>query len=373
MPAHPLPATFCASNTHPDAHRYIAFTSLPARGGTTALEQSSLPTYLGQQYTARRWPLSAGRSLIARTLLAVGIVASLAAVPADARRGGSFGSRGSRTYSSPASTRLSPGYTPPVSRSMTDRSSYGASQYAPAYRPNYYPARRPGLFGGFGGGMLAGLVTGGLIGHFLGHGYGWGGGMGGGLLPLLFQLALLAGGVWLAMRLFRRSSATPPAQYDAPLPYTPSNFATTAAYGTGSPAIDITLTNADQEAFERLLAQLQEAFGREDYGRLREITTPEVMSYLAEELSDNATHGRRNDVTGTRLIDGEVSEAWHEDGKDYATIVMRYESIDVMRDRVNGTMLSGDPRQPTETTELWTFVRQAGGWSSWKVSAIQEA
>jgi predicted lipid-binding transport protein (Tim44 family) len=317
--------------------------------------------------------LSAGKSLIARTLLAVGIVATLAAAPVEARRGGSFGSRGSRTYAAPASTRLAPGYVPPVSRSMTDRSTAGTPQYAPAYRSNPYPVQRPSFFRGFGGGLLAGLVTGGLIGHFFGHGFGLGGGGGGGMLALLFQLALLAGGAWLLMRLFRRGSGPSQPQYEAPAPYAPSSFASTPGYAAATPGTDITLSSADQGSFEQLLGQLQDAFAREDYGRLREITTPEVMSYLAEELSDNATHGRRNEVTGTRLVDGEVSEAWHEDGKDYATIVMRYESVDVMRDRASGALLSGDPRQPTETTELWTFVRPAGGWSPWKVSAIQEA
>jgi predicted lipid-binding transport protein (Tim44 family) len=146
--------------------------------------------------------------------------------------------------------------------------------------------------------------------------------------------------------------------------------------GPGAPSsgADISLTGADQEAFERLLIELQDAFGHEDYGRLRTITTPEIMSYLAEELSDNATHGRRNEVSGTRLLDAEVSEAWRDDdGSDYATIAMRYESIDVMRDRNSGAILTGDPGRPTQATELWTFIRPSGSWSTWKVSAIQEA
>jgi predicted lipid-binding transport protein (Tim44 family) len=298
--------------------------------------------------------------------------------PADARRGGSFGSRGSRTYYAPSSTRLSPGYVPPVSRSMTERPAYGSSQAAPSYQPNFAP-RRPGIFGGFGGfggGLLTGLVAGGLIGHFFGHGYGagWGGNAGGGLLAILFQLALIGGGIWLVMRLFRSRSGASTGQYDRQPSYQPAAFASAPGYASPAAGDDIAISAADQQAFEKLLIELQDAFGKEDYSRLREITTPEIMSYLAEELSDNATHGRRNEVSATRLLDGEVSEAWSEDGKDYATIVMRYDSIDVMRDRSTGASLGGDPHQPTETTELWTFVRQAGTWNGgWKVSAIQES
>ena len=316
------------------------------------------------------------RGLFARTVIALAGIAAIIGAPADARRGGSFGSRGARTYIAPSSTRLSPGYVPPVSRSMTERPAYGSPQYAPSYRPNFAPQRRPGLFGGFGGGLLTGLLAGGLIGHFFGHGYGygWGGNAGGGLLAMLFQLALIGGGIWLVMRLFRSRSDVPRAQYDPQASYQPSSFADAPNYAPAGPGGEISITAADQEAFERLLLELQDAFSKEDYGRLREVTTPEIMSYLAEELSDNATHGRRNDVSATRLLDGEVSEAWNEDGKDYATIVMRYESLDVMRDRSTGALLSGEPHSPTETTELWTFVRRAGSWgSSWKVSAIQES
>jgi len=307
-----------------------------------------------------------------RALFAIGVAATLVAGPADARRGGSFGSRGSHTYYSPASTRLSPGYVAPVSRTMTARPSAAS----PSYAPQYAPANRPRF--GFGGGLLTGLVTGGLIGAMFGH-HGWGGGYGGGMgggggfLALLLQIAVLGGIAWLVMRLFRGrgASASQP-------PFAQSGFASDGyrpGFGAAAPSPEpsISLTSADQQSFERLLVELQDAFGHEDYARLRAITTPEVMSYLAEELSDNATHGRRNEVTGTRLLDGEVSEAWNEGDADYATIVMRYESTDVMRDRATNAVLPGSGTTPTETTELWTFVRPAGAWSGWKVSAIQES
>jgi predicted lipid-binding transport protein (Tim44 family) len=40
-------------------------------------------------------------------------------------------------------------------------------------------------------------------------------------------------------------------------------------------------------------------------------------------------------------------------------------------DRASGRIVEGNADEPTETTELWTFVRQSGG--DWKLSAIQEA
>jgi predicted lipid-binding transport protein (Tim44 family) len=141
-----------------------------------------------------------------------------------------------------------------------------------------------------------------------------------------------------------------------------------------SPLTDIAearVEQADLATFERMLTQVQNAFVREDYAALRELTTPEVMSYLAEELGQNAKAGVRNDVSEVKLLQGDVSETWHENDLHYATVAMRYEARDVMRDRANGDLISGDAEGPSEVTELWTFVRPRAG--DWKVSAIQEA
>jgi predicted lipid-binding transport protein (Tim44 family) len=320
-------------------------------------------------------------------------LAGAVTAPADARRGGSFGSRGSRTYSAPRPTSQSSQYVPPVQRTMTQRPAGStASGYAnPGYGATPQNRSFGSRFGGFGGGLLGGLVAGGLIGHFLGYGAGggWGGG-GGGMLLVLLQLAILAGLAWLVVGFFRRRSAANAAPqvreaYQPSPAYTNSPYASPASnappaaagpWGAAAPAMDgdttdIALTPADQATFERLLTEVQDAFGREDYGKLRARTTPEIMSYLAEELSENATQGLRNEVTGTRLLDAEVSEAWHEAAGDYATIAMRYESIDLMRNRATGEVSGGSASVPTQTTELWTFFRDAGG--EWKLSAIQEA
>ena len=111
------------------------------------------------------------------------------------------------------------------------------------------------------------------------------------------------------------------------------------------------------------------AYGAEDYGALRHLTTPEAMSYLAEELGENATNGLRNRVSDVKLLQGDIAEAWREDGQDYATLAMRYSSIDAMVDRNSGRLVSGDDHQPSESTEIWTFVRRNG--SDWKLAAIQ--
>ncbi len=132
---------------------------------------------------------------------------------------------------------------------------------------------------------------------------------------------------------------------------------------------EVGITNDDLEAFEQLLTEIQASFTREDYAGLRARSTPEIVSYLSEELSENAVNGVRNDVTDVKLLQGDLAEAWREGNEEYATVAMRYESIDVMRDRNTGAVVDGDA-QPSETVEIWTFVRPVGG--AWKLSAIQD-
>jgi predicted lipid-binding transport protein (Tim44 family) len=324
--------------------------------------------------------------------LAIGM---LAAQPANARRGGSFGSRGARTYSQPRYTTTAPGYVPPVQRSMTAPGAAPGGAYAPRPGMPGYAGYQPGYANrGFSGGsFLGGLVAGGLIGGLMGHGFGggwggsgWGGG-GGGFLTIIVQLIILFFIISLVSRLFfrRRAASFSPFEPQQPAFGGPGGPGFGGGFGGGGfggspaaapyvpttgPAWEIPVTPQDQQAFETLLKEIQDAFAREDYGALRERCTPEVVSYLSEELSENATHGRRNEVTGTRLLQADVGEAWREGDTDYATAAMRYESIDLMRDRTTGAVLSGDPNRPTETTELWTFSRHTGG--PWKLSAIQE-
>lgn len=296
------------------------------------------------------------------------------ATPADARRGGSFGSRGARTAAAPPTTATAPNQVAPVQRTMTERQA--ATNARPAMAA-------PGKSGGMAKGLLGGLVAGGLVAMLMGGGFG--ALAGSGLLTALLQAALIGGCIWLALRLFRRRPMLAPA--GAPgmsniSPFGANPFASTpqpTGFGATAQGHSLTqveprslvITMADKEAFERLLGEVQDAFSREDYAALRARTTPEVMSYLAEELSQNATNGLRNNVSGTELLEADVAEAWSEGDADYATIAMQYHSIEILRDRTSGAIVQGDPTQPTRTTELWTFVRDNR--NPWRLTAVQEA
>ncbi len=297
---------------------------------------------------------------------------------AEARRGGSFGSRGTRTFQAPAPTRTAPAQTAPVERSMTPNTgTNAASRQQPA------GLQRPGFMNGLGGSMMRGLLLGGLFGLLLGQGFG---GLAG-LFGFLLQALLIGGAIMLAIRFFRSQSAHAPARAmagvgsnaretaEAPsfgIPGIGSGFG--AGSGGSSQAAasqDITLEQGDLDTFERMLTEVQEAFGREDHAALRRLATPEMVSYLSEELAENAHNGVRNDVSDVTLLQADIAESWSEGDRDYATAALHYTSRDVTVDRATGKVVDGDADQPTETTELWTFTRDNG--AEWKLSAIQQA
>ncbi len=316
---------------------------------------------------------ASGKFRFLAVLLSLVTIFSVATVDmAEARRGGSFGSRGTRTFQTVPSTNTSPNATAPVNRTMTNQQ---AAQPRNATTPI---SQRPG--GLFGGGLLQGLFLGGLFGMFLGHGFGGFGGM----LSLLFQVALIGGVLWFLFGR-RRRMATPAGapggsgngmglggnpfarHDDGQQNANPFQRRGGAAPTQGN---SYEVTSADLDIFETRLADVQAAFSREDYGALRAVTTPEMMGYLSEELGSNASQGVRNEVFDVKMLGGSVAEAWREGDDTYVTVAMKYESRDVTRDRASGRIVSGDDSL-TETTEIWTFVREGRG--EWKLSAIQDA
>ncbi|MGN6572729.1 MAG: TIM44-like domain-containing protein, partial [Pseudolabrys sp.] len=113
---------------------------------------------------------------------------------------------------------------------------------------------------------------------------------------------------------------------------------------------------------------IQSAYSAEDLNGLRARVTPEMLSYFSEQMSQNASRGLVNKVSGVRLEQGDLSEAWREGDSEYATVAMRFALTDSMIDRASGRVVEGG--HPDEVTEVWTFVRARGG--AWILSAIQQ-
>ena len=87
-----------------------------------------------------------------------------------------------------------------------------------------------------------------------------------------------------------------------------------------------------------------------DLGALRDRVTPELYGELRAQSERAGSPGPPSDVEQIE-IRAEVTEAWHEDGRDYVTAY------------IDGSMLDD---------AFWTFTRPAG-LNPWMLSAIQTA
>lgn len=308
-------------------------------------------------------------------LLAAVAALTLALAPglAHARAGGgsSMGSRGSQTYSAPPSTSTAPSTAAPMQRSMTP-------QQAPRQNPAMGAAVAPSRGSMFMSGMMGGLLGVGLAGLLFGHGF-FGSGFGFmGMLGLLLQVALVAFGVMLVVRLFRSrqqpATAMGPSMMARDMGGEPARMGGGgggAGFGSGQPQLQpVAISPADYQSFEQLLQAIQGAWSNQDLNALRGMATPEMLSYFAEQLADQASRGVRNTVTDVRLLSGDLAEAWAEGDREYATVAMKFGMIDVTVDQ-SGRVVDGDATRPVTATEVWTFVRSRGG--RWILSAIQQA
>jgi predicted lipid-binding transport protein (Tim44 family) len=300
---------------------------------------------------------------------AIAMAIVLVSADAQARVGGGFsgGSRGTRTFSTPPTTPTAPSAAP-IQRSITQPGTAS---------PIGQTGMRTGLFGGgLFGGLAAGFLGAGLFGLLFGHGFF--GGMGGfaSIIGLLLQVVLVVIVARLIFSWWQRRNMPTPA-YAAAHPVTGNSFGGVSGMLGGAnvpPTGDLltiaklTIDGSDYDAFERLLGEIQAAYSTEDLAALRTQVTPEMLSYFSEHLAENASRGLINRVTDVKLLRGDLAEAWREGNTDYATVAMNFALKDSMVERANGQTIEGG--EPSEVTELWTFMRARGG--NWLLSAIQQ-
>ena len=306
--------------------------------------------------------------------LALALPTVLAISSADARVGGGFssGSRGSRTFSAPPSTSTAPGTAQPFNRTFTQpgNPNTGAQSGGLFNRGGGF-FNRPG--GGLLGGLAAGFLGAGLFGMLFGGGMFSGIGGFSSILGLILQIVLIVFLVRLAMSWWQRRQMSEPAYAGAGTGPGAGQSQASAfggrGFGFGSGSAPLEIQPADYEAFERLLGEIQAAWSNEDIGRMRMLASPEMVSYFERDLEQNRARNRINKVSGTKLLQGDLAEAWREGDTDFASVAMRFSLVDRTLDRTTGQLVEGS-EQPTEITEVWTFMRERGG--NWELSAIQQ-
>lgn len=317
------------------------------------------------------------RSLFAMAAVAAALML-VAGDLASARVGGG-GSRGTRSFSAPPATRTAPNQAAPLERTVAQPQKAPSTVGQPATSPAGGFFNRPGLLGG----LAAGFLGAGLFGMLMGNGMF--GGMAGfaSIIGLLLQVGLVIIVATLAWKWWQRRNGAAPALAGMPRsmngmgggdnnrgPYAGGAMGGGPAAAPAMQIGEVSLEKEDFDDFERLLAEVQIAYGKEDLSALRARATPEMVSYFSDDLAANASRGVVNRVSDVKLEQGDLSEAWSEGDTDYATVAMRFSLVDQMADRNTGGIVEGSD-QPQEATELWTFRRDRGG--KWVVSAVQKS
>jgi len=341
-------------------------------------------------------------------LIAAIIVIALIGVPTVSfarARGGGYGggySSGSRGYSAPESmgSRGSRTYdqngAKPIERSVTPKPAGAAPQSTPgSTAPNAQPTpamqpsfmqRNPLLAG------LAAGVAGSWIGHMMfgatdssasttdaGEHVGETGttstnvGSSNSTGILLLLMLLGAGAFYYFLKVRRPvhefSGITRTSPVTGNLLSQPSvtTLQTTAVAGE--------VTSADKAAFQQLLTDIQTAWSNQDLAGLRRFVTPEMLSYFSTALAERTSLDIANRVEDVVLTQADVRETWIEDTTQYATIGLCWNARDYTvslskRRGEPGYLVEGSEETPTESSEVWTFMRYQNG--KWLLSAIQQ-
>jgi len=306
----------------------------------------------------------------------------------------SVGSRGSRTFEQNGFKPIERSATPSASATAaTNAPGPGAPQISapsPVVQPSFLQ-RNP---------MLSGLAAG-LAGSWIGHMLfgttsapaavhegagdlsrqedGSASSSSGPSSGLFFiMMAMVAVGVYYLYK--KRNGALSPAfpgfGSTSPAPRSGSPAWVPASVGILSPSLsEPKLTAADEEEFRRLLIAIQTAWGRQDVQSLRRIATPEMSQYFSDKLAENLSAGVENRVEDVVVIRTEVREAWAEDARLYATVLMQWKAQDYVQspgkqssDAVD--IGKGEDQALVEFVEAWTFVKHREG--KWLLSAIQQ-
>jgi predicted lipid-binding transport protein (Tim44 family) len=306
------------------------------------------------------------------------LVATITLLEADAfaRAGGgrSFGSRGSRSYSRPA----------------TPSSQPAQPQVQPAPRPFTTPPFQPqpaggGFFRNMAGGIVGGML-GGMLFRSLGFGGGgWGGGLGGSGIGL-FEIILIAGICYLIYRMvkkkreeqasyqenygqgsYQQGYATPQPQPNQP---EPDDVAGGLAHIRQMDAY------FDENRFSDnvmdIFFKIQGAWMNRDLAPVNSLLTDEMRRIFQGDIDRLLLEKRVNRLENIAVRSVEIVEVWQEQGQDFITARIYANLLDYTTDDATGQVVAGSRTDPVKFEEYWTFARPVGN-NPWRLSAINQA
>ncbi len=291
---------------------------------------------------------------------------------AEARRfggGSSFGSRGSRSFSTPRQA---------TQRTPMQRNAAGQAQ-------NKGSGMKGALMG-----LLGGLALGGLLGGL------FGGGLGG-----ILEILLLVGIGFLIFKFIKKRKTMGTAQMagghahhrttmEEPMDHAPQAGQPMGGAGGGG---GFSSGNADEvtqglqdmvrhdpnfdegqfiEGARIAFQELQGAWADWSVERLHPLMTDRMWEMIQQHAEESRHAGERNIIERIEFLTSEVSEAWQESGNNFITVHFKVRMIDITTD-LEGNLKEGDPNNAVEVEEYWTFVREVvTNDPNWKLTAIQQ-
>lgn len=286
---------------------------------------------------------------------------------AHARAGGSrsMGSRGSRSYSRPASPYSQP--------------SQPRQQAAPA--PSPFQQQGGGFMRSMAGGIMGGLL-GGMLFRSLGMASG---GMGGGGIGL-FEIALLAGIGFLIYRYIKKRR-----EANSSTSYNQGGY----QGGTATPISSVQQNNQqapddvetglshirqmdpgfDEQRFNDSVMdtffKIQGSWMNRDLMPVSGLLTDEMKRTFQDDLDQLLRDKQINRLENIAVRKVEVAEVWQEAGQDYITALIYANLLDYTTDDTTGAVVSGSKTEPVKFEEYWTFTRPVGN-NVWRLSAISQ-
>jgi predicted lipid-binding transport protein (Tim44 family) len=308
------------------------------------------------------------------SLITVVLFASIATLELDvhARVGGgrSFGSRGSRSYSSPSRSYSDPG-------SSRQQATPAPVQPTPTQQP-----AGGGFFRSFGGGLLGGFI-GGMLFRSLGFG-GYGGGFGGSGIGI-FEILLLCGIGYFILRTIKGKRREESLSYQNSyqqggyqaegLPAYESGQEDKEDASVGISHIRQMDSNFDETRFKDtamdIFFKIQGAWMNRNLSPVNSLLTDEMITIIQGDIDRLLREKKVNRLENIAVRNVDVTEAWQESGWDFITVLFRANLLDYTTDDSTGGVIEGSKIEPIKFEEYWTFTRTVGN-NPWQLSAINQ-
>jgi predicted lipid-binding transport protein (Tim44 family) len=192
---------------------------------------------------------------------------------------------------------------------------------------------------------------------------------------MLLLLMLLGAGTLYYVLKVRRSSTPDFSGIRRSSAVSGSLLAEPSATTLRTATVDTEVTAEDKTAFQHLLIDIQTAWSKQDLAGLRRFVTPEMLAYFSTALAEQTSQDLENHVEDVVLLRAEVRESWTEDATQYATVGLHWcardYTVSLTKQRGEpGYLVEGSNETPTESSEVWTFMRFQNG--KWLLSAIQQ-